>query len=287
MRPSDWDDPSVWPAPAKLNLGLRVVGRRSDGYHLLQTVFQLLDFGDSLRFWPAESGAISVEPTLAGVSAIDDLCVRAARRLASHAGVATGVRIGRVKRIPLGGGLGGGSSNAATVLLALNRLWNLGLEIDELAQIGLGLGADVPVFVRGCSAFAEGVGEQLRPVRLAARWFAVFTPAVAVSTGAVFADPQLTRDAKPLKMRDFLRAGPENGLESVVRRMAPEVSVLLDWLATETADGGLTGSGSSVYAPCPSYAAGTALLARCPLPVSAFVARGADRSATLSRLDQA
>jgi 4-diphosphocytidyl-2-C-methyl-D-erythritol kinase len=191
-----------WPAPAKLNLFLHIVGRRADGYHLLQTVFQLLDWGDTVRLRIRTDGKIRRDSDISGVPAESDLCLRAAAALRERAGRPAGVDIALDKRIPLGGGLGGGSSDAATVLVALNALWATGLSIDELADVGLGLGADVPVFVRGHSAWAEGVGERLTPISLPRRDYVIVDPRVSVATTALFQAPELTRNSPPMTMSD-------------------------------------------------------------------------------------
>src|SRR5215510_1293829 len=199
-----------WPAPAKLNLFLHVVGRRADGYHLLQTVFRLIELVDWLEFAPREDGAIRLAQHLPGVPEEDDLSVRAAKLLCAAAGLRAGATIAVEKRIPMGGGLGGGSSDAATTLIALNRLWNLGLAPERLAALGLTLGSDVPVFVYGSSAWAEGRGEQLTPVELPERWYVVIHPGVHVATPAVFQAPELTRNSPAITLRRFFQTGGRN-----------------------------------------------------------------------------
>lgn len=238
---------AAWPAPAKLNLFLHITGRRADGYHQLQTVFQFLDMGDELRFVPRADGEIHRHGELAGVPAEQDLCVRAARLLQQEAACKLGADIHLHKRLPMGGGLGGGSSDAATTLLVLNRLWGLDLPLAQLAQLGLQLGADVPVFVHGHAAWAEGVGEQLTPVDLPEPWYLVLAPAVHVSTAELFADPQLTRDAQPLKIRDFLAGTGGNVFEALVRKRYPPVDEALTWLG-QFAKARLTGTGACVFA---------------------------------------
>lgn len=273
-----------WPAPAKLNLFLHVTGRRSDGYHTLQTVFQLLDFGDEIFLEPTPDGAISRPEGLASVAPDDDLAVRAARRLQAASGTRHGAEIRVHKRIPAGGGLGGGSSDAATVLVGLNRLWGLDWPVERLAALGLELGADVPVFVRGRSAWADGVGERLSPVTLPPAWFAVICPDCAVSTAAVFADPELTRDSAETTIDGFLLSGGRNDCEPVVRRRYPAVAAALDWLGGRTgAPARLTGTGGCIFAQFTAEAAAQAALAELPPAWTGFVARGLDESPLLAR----
>lgn len=267
---------SVWPAPAKLNLFLHVTGRRADGYHELQTIFQLLDYGDELEFSVDDSGEIRHRRPLPGVPDEQELCVRAARLLQQHTGCPKGVEITLAKRLPQGGGLGGGSSDAATTLMALNRLWGCGLATDELAGLGLQLGADVPVFVHGHSAWAEGVGEQLTPMELPARWFLVIDPGVHVSTAAIFADPELTRDSPALTIRAFPEGPLRNDLEPLVRHRYPEVDRALDWLS-RFGPARMTGSGGCVFLELPDREQGEHLLAECPPGCQGFVAQGINR----------
>jgi 4-diphosphocytidyl-2-C-methyl-D-erythritol kinase len=266
----------AWPAPAKLNLFLHVTGRRADGYHLLQTVFRFLDFGDELGFELTREGQIRRAAPLAGVPEDKDLTVRAARLLKERSGSSRGAVIHLTKRLPLGGGLGGGSSDAATTLIALNRLWGTNLPVDELAGLGLELGADVPVFVRGSSAWAEGVGEALTPIELPPAWYVVLVPPVSVSTAEVFADPKLTRHTPPITIRDFLAGRGRNDLEPVVCRRHPEVARALEWLR-RYGDARMTGSGGCVFLAVPDEAAGREILAKVSPPVSGFVARGLGR----------
>ncbi|WP_295392785.1 4-(cytidine 5'-diphospho)-2-C-methyl-D-erythritol kinase [uncultured Thiodictyon sp.] len=272
-----------WPAPAKLNLMLRVLGRRPDGYHRLQTVFQFIDCGDRLWFTPRDDGAIHRLVDIPGVSESADLTVRAARALQVHGGGRCGADIRLEKTLPMGGGLGGGSSDAATTLVALNRLWGLNLPEDELAALALPLGADVPVFVRGRAAWGEGVGEQLTPVDLPEPWYLVLIPAGQVATAAVFADPQLTRDSVPVKLADFLAGDRRNDCLGGVRRGYPEVAAALDWL--EAVGGGqLTGTGGCVFAVFADRDAALAARERVPAQFGSFVARGLNRSPLLDRL---
>jgi 4-diphosphocytidyl-2-C-methyl-D-erythritol kinase len=244
-----------WPAPAKLNLFLHIVGRRDDGYHNLQTLFQFLDFGDSLRFSVRGDGQIKRVTQIAGVDEEQDITVRAASLLKQHTGCLLGADISIEKCIPMGGGLGGGSSDAATTLLALNQLWELGLSQAELIQLGGTLGADVPIFVYGQSAWAEGIGEKLQAVELPELWYIVIYPGVRVSTAELFADPELTRDARPIKIRDYFEGGTSNVFESIVRRRYPAVDIALKWLSEQeiksTRPAMMTGTGSCVFAAYP------------------------------------
>jgi 4-diphosphocytidyl-2-C-methyl-D-erythritol kinase len=266
-----------WPAPAKLNLFLHVCGRREDGYHLLQTVFQLLDHGDSLSFDIREDGRIQRLTPVPGVAADDDLCVRAARLLQAETGTCLGADIRLDKRLPMGGGLGGGSSDAATTLVALNALWRLGLDEDVLAQLGLRLGADVPVFVRGRSAWGEGVGELLEPVSLGPSWYLVISPGCQISTARVFTAPELTRNTPRIKMAAFRAGQARNDCEPVVRALYPEVGKALDWLANH-GPAQLTGTGDCVFARFADEAEARRVLDAVPAPWRAFVAQGVDVS---------
>lgn len=266
------DSLNLWPAPAKLNLFLHVTGRRADGYHLLQTVFQFLDFGDELSFRVVADGTIRHTALPPGLEK-DDLCVRAAQRLRERSGCSLGVEITLTKRIPLGSGLGGGSSDAATTLLALNRLWRLDWPLARLAELGLELGADIPVFVHGRAAWAEGVGEQLMPVELACPWYAVLVPAVHVATREIFADPGLTRDTDPITIRDFHAGRAGNDLAAVVRRRYPEVDRALVWLG-QYGMARMTGSGASVFVAVGTEHEARAIVDRCPGDCFAFAASG-------------
>ncbi len=266
-----------WPAPAKLNLFLHIVGRRDDGYHLLQTLFQFLDYGDELQFAVRNDGVIRRISEVDGVAEADDLVVRAARLLQSASGTGLGADIRLEKHLPMGGGLGGGSSDAATTLVVLNQLWQTGLSSDELAGLGLQLGADVPVFVRGHAAWAEGVGEQLTPVSLPEPWFLVIAPAVHVATGAIFCDPELTRDCRPITIRDFLSGSGVNVFEPLVRRRYPEVDEAWRWL-DQFAPARLTGSGGCVFASFDSEQQAREVLGRLPSGWWGFVARGCNHS---------
>ena len=283
----------TWPAPAKLNLFLHIVGRREDGYHDLQTVFQFIDLEDRLTFTPRNDGAVRRVSAHPQVDAAGDLTLRAAQLLKSHTGTTAGVDIVLDKRIPVGGGLGGGSSDAATTLLALNRLWDLGLDGDALAALGLALGADVPVFVRGRAAFAEGVGERLEPIELDTPWYAIVHPGCSVSTARVFSDPALTRDSTPLRIRDLAPPGGEtlaahtllevarNDCEPVARALYPQVDAAFRWLAGRGA-ARMTGTGACIFAPFETHDAAHDALRALPAEWQGFVARGMNRSTVLS-----
>ncbi|GAA0722571.1 4-(cytidine 5'-diphospho)-2-C-methyl-D-erythritol kinase [Dokdonella soli] len=278
-----WSD---WPAPAKLNLFLHITGRRADGYHLLQTVFQLLDWGDTVRLRVRTDGEVRRVDPLPGVASDDDLAVRAARALRTASGSRLGADIAIDKRIPLGGGLGGGSSDAATTLVALNALWEADLDEGELAAIGLELGADVPVFVRGHSAWAEGIGERLSAIDLAERWYVVVDPDAKVPTADLFRAPELTRDAPHLTIPLFVSgATTVNVFEPVVRERFPAVARALDWLNGH-GEARLSGSGGCIFAPVESAKAGAAIAARCPPGLRGYVVRGTARSPLLARLHE-
>ncbi|MBM4191756.1 MAG: 4-(cytidine 5'-diphospho)-2-C-methyl-D-erythritol kinase [Gammaproteobacteria bacterium] len=285
-----------WPAPAKLNCCLHITGRRADGYHELQTIFQLIDLCDELAFEVAPLGVIErrndgpAQPGgLAAIPPDKDLCVRAALALLAAARqkglpeTQSGVCIRVRKRIPIGGGLGGGSSDAATTLLALNELWGLGLSENELAGIGLWLGSDVPVFVRGRCALGEGVGERLQPLELPERWFLVLHPGVLVSTAAVFQAPELTRNSPILTISTLLASGGRNDCEPVVRQRYPEVAEAIDWLA-RYAPAQLTGTGSCIFASFDRAASAERVAARVPEVWRAWVVRGLSSSPLFSRL---
>ncbi len=273
------------PAPAKLNLFLHVTGRRDDGYHELQTLFQFLDYCDELRFEPAAPGEIRVTGNTA-VGPESDLIARAAQRLAAATGCRRGASIRVDKRVPIGGGLGGGSSDAATTLAGLNRLWGLGLDTARLGEIGLTLGADVPVFVAGRAAWAEGVGERLTPVDgVPEPWYLVIKPPVSISTAEVFSAPELTRNGAKITIADFLSGRGGNHLQPVVERRYPEVAEALAWLA-EFAPARMTGSGACVFAAFSERRQALTLLERLSLEWTGFVARGRNRSPLLDALDR-
>lgn len=274
---------AFWPAPAKINLFLHVTGRRADGYHLLQTVFQFLDYCDEICFFVRRDDRISRSTDCRDINADDDLTVRAARALRDTAGKPLGVDIEVRKRIPIGGGLGGGSSDAATTLVALNFLWGLGLDTGDLARIGLSLGADVPVFVHGRAAWAEGVGESLTPMALPERWYLVVDPGCRIATAEIFHHPDLTRNSAPITIRDFLAGTGVNGCEPVVRRLHSEVGTAIDWLRSR-GDARMSGTGSCIFLPFESERGARALHAELPRPWTGFVARGINRSPLLDRL---
>ncbi|MHB1247490.1 MAG: 4-(cytidine 5'-diphospho)-2-C-methyl-D-erythritol kinase [Sulfuriferula sp.] len=269
----------VCPAPAKLNLFLHVVGRRADGYHLLQTLFRMIDYGDTLHLDLREDGRIVRQQALAGVSEADDLCIRAAQLLKAATGSALGVDIRLEKHLPMGGGLGGGSSDAASVLLGLNRLWRLGLSRSRLQELAIKLGADVPFFVFGQTALAEGVGDVLHAVTLAPVWYVVLIPAVSVSTQTVFVHPDLTRDSEIIKIADFSEArisGLRNDLQAVVCRDYPEVARHLGWLGQHGV-ARMSGSGACVFAAFETAEAAQDVLAKIPQDMRGFVAAGLDK----------
>lgn len=271
---NDWD--RDWPAPAKINLFLHVVGRRADGYHLLQTVFRFLDFGDTLRCEPRSDGRIVLAKPLPGVAPETDLTVRAATALRVATGTSAGVTLHLTKRLPMGGGLGGGSSDAATTLLALNHLWHTGLDAAALQQIGLALGADVPVFVHGRTSFAEGIGERFADVRLAPAWYLVLVPAVAVPTPDIFRSPQLRRDTPAIVAADWHPGFGHNDLEAVACALYPEVARHLDWLRAY-GDARMSGSGACCFVEFAAESAARAALAALPGGMHGFVAAGLDR----------
>jgi 4-diphosphocytidyl-2-C-methyl-D-erythritol kinase len=265
-----------FPAPAKLNLMLRVVGQRADGYHLLQTVIRFIDYGDTLGFRVREDGVIARTNVVEGIDAATDLTVRAAQLLREATDCPLGAEIRLEKRLPIGGGLGGGSSDAATALLALNKLWRLGLPRARLRDLGLQLGADVPVFVFGDNALAEGIGEALQPLLVPEAWYVVLTPPVAVSTARVFAAPELKRDSKKIRIQSFSADLWGNDLETLVCREYPEVAQHLQWLR-QFGQAMMTGSGAGVFAAFDSENAARAVLARLPDGMRGFVAHGLER----------
>ena len=272
-----------WPAPAKLNLFLHVLGLRADGYHELQTVYQLIDLADLLSFEIREDGRIRRVSGPPDIPAGSDLAVRAARQLQSASGTRLGADIRLIKRIPVRGGLGGGSSDAATTHVALNEFWGLDWEADRLAALGRALGADVPVFIHGWSAWAEGVGDQLTPMELPGRHFAIIFPGLGVSTAEIFQAPELTRNSPKTTIRGFLTAGGRNDCAPVATRRYPEVARVMAWLG-QRGDARLTGTGSCVFADFPDRAHAEAALADLPGGWSAYVARGIDRSPLPERL---
>ncbi len=272
-----------WPAPAKLNLFLYITGRRPDGYHNLQTLFQFLDYGDELQIHADQSGRIQLLTPLAGVADEDNLIVRAANLLKQAAlqsnrlSASAGAQIAIEKRLPMGGGIGGGSSDAATVLVALNHLWQTGFSTKELAAMGVTLGADVPVFVHGFAAFAQGVGEELQPADPAEKWYLVAHPGVHISTPVVFGDPDLTRDTPARSLSTLLTSPFANDCEAVVRKRFREVDELVSWLL-EYAPSRLTGTGACVFAEFDTESAARQVLELAPNGVRGFVARGVNVS---------
>ena len=290
-------------APAKINLFLHIIGRRSDGYHALQTAFQLLDFGDLIKLQLTSDPSIRLLGSMAGIDESDNLVIRAAQLLHAQAKQpVSGVEITLEKRIPIGGGLGGGSSNAASTLLGLNQLWNLQLPLEQLAELGLSLGADVPVFIFGKSSFAEGVGEQLQPLKMPKKWFLVLKPPVSVPTGVIFSHSQLTRDTRAIKMLSVftcrektqgnalpllsnVELNPElvNDCESVVRMLYPAVDQALKWL-NQHAKARLTGTGACVFASFSNYERAASVMTQIPSGYTGFIAQGLDYSLTHEQL---
>ncbi|HFK4477934.1 TPA: 4-(cytidine 5'-diphospho)-2-C-methyl-D-erythritol kinase [Citrobacter sedlakii] len=272
-----------WPSPAKLNLFLYITGQRADGYHTLQTLFQFLDYGDTIDITPRSDGEIRLLTPVDGVAHEDNLIVRAARLLmktaAQHgrlpAGSGADIRID--KRLPMGGGLGGGSSNAATILVALNHLWQCGLSVDELAELGIQLGADVPVFVRGHAAFAEGVGEILTPVNPSEKWYLVAHPGVSIPTPAIFNDPDLPRNTPKRSIETLLNCEFSNDCEVIARKRFREVDAALSWLL-EYAPSRLTGTGACVFAEFDTESRARQVLEQAPEWLEGFVAKGVNLS---------
>lgn len=268
----------TFPAPAKLNLFLHVVGRRQDGYHLLQTVFRFLDFSDQLSFAVRPDGIVRLHNPIAGVPEEKDLCVRAAKLLQQKTGTTQGVDIFLHKQIPMGGGLGGGSSDAATTLLALNHLWKVNVNPEQLLELGLQLGADVPVFIFGQNAFAEGVGEKLAAIELPPAWYLVLVPPVQVSTAEIFTSKELTRNTIPITIPPFSVWQGHNDLELVVCRAYPEVARCLEWLKRleNTTIAAMSGSGACVFAEFATERAARAAFEQIPDDMQGFVAKGLD-----------
>ena len=268
--------PLCVPAPAKINLFLHIVGRRPDGYHLLQTAFRMLDWGDEITLQRRDDGLILRTSDVPGVPAESDLVVRAARALQAASGSRFGADIGVLKRIPMGGGLGGGSSDAASVLLALNRLWGCGLSRQALQDLGLKLGADVPFFIFGETAFAEGVGEALRPLAVPPAWYVVVAPPVSVPTAEIFSAKELTRDTEILIMQGFAAHKTRNDMQAVVCVKYPEVAESLEWLS-QYGDARMSGSGACLFAPFDTEGQARQVAASAPSGWKVWVARGLDR----------
>jgi 4-diphosphocytidyl-2-C-methyl-D-erythritol kinase len=267
----------ILPAPAKLNLFLHILGRRPNGYHELQTLFQFLDHGDELGFRSREDGQIRLHTEVPGVPHDSNLIVRAARRLQEQSGTHLGADIWLDKRLPMGGGIGGGSSDAATTLVGLNHLWKLDWSEDRLAELGLALGADVPVFVRGRAAFAEGVGEQLTPVTPDEPWYLVLAPQVSVSTAEIFSDPELTRDTPAIRVRSLPEGGGHNDCQPVVEKRYSEVRNALKWL-NNFVQARMTGTGACVFGSFPNRNEADRVSRQLPATLPSFIARGCNRS---------
>ncbi len=275
---NDW-----WPCPAKLNLFLHILGRQDNGYHQLQSVFQLLDTGDRLAFTVTADNMIRLETDIAGVAHDDNLVVRAARLLQPFAAKPSGVRMVLDKRLPMGGGIGGGSSNAATTLVALNHLWRCNLDTDKLAELGLTLGADVPIFVRGHTAFANGVGEDLRPMTLPECWYLVVNPGVHVSTAEVFSLSDLPRSTPPMTWQQYSFDSTHNDCQQIVCDRYPEVAKLLHWLV-HYAPSRMTGTGACVFATFSDQNEASRVQAELPAGWTSFVAKGVNRSPLQQKL---
>ena len=276
----DW-----WPSPAKLNLFLHILGRYENGYHQLQSLFQMLDYGDKLAFDITEDSSICMATPLAGVDDDDNLIIKAARLLAKHTQCKKGVSITLDKCLPMGGGIGGGSSNAATTLVALNHLWKTGLSEDELSELGLVLGADVPIFVRGRTAFAGGVGEEITPAPQKELYFLVANPNVHVSTAEVFTAPELPRNTPAIAWEDYKFEKTRNDCQQLVENRYPEVAKLLQWLVNY-APSRMTGTGACVFATFSDYTLAEQVRAKMPEAWQSFVAKGVNRSPLLDKLEQ-
>ncbi|MDG2090592.1 MAG: 4-(cytidine 5'-diphospho)-2-C-methyl-D-erythritol kinase [Gammaproteobacteria bacterium] len=279
------------PAPAKLNLFLHITNRRDGGYHELQTFFQLLDYGDHLEFELSDSSALKIESNLNNIAAEDNLIIKAAELLQRHSNVQCGVSMKLTKVLPLGAGLGGGSSDAATTLLALNKLWKCGLSTDELTKLGLTLGADVPVFIRGHTSWAEGVGEKLTEMALPEQWFLVISPDCQVSTKQIFCHEQLTRNSSAITIPAFpisgafpdIFSGTRNDCEAVAVKLYPEIGAALNWL-NNYAPARMTGTGSSIFASFTNRAAAEQVFAELPEDLKGFIAQGINKSPVLQAL---
>ncbi len=277
---------SGWPAPAKLNLMLHITGRREDGYHLLQTVFQFVDYSDELSFEVTQSGAIHQLTPIAGVDAQDDLIIRAARLLQQRSGCSQGAAISIEKRLPMGGGLGGGSSDAATTLVALNQLWGVGLPVDELAALGGELGADVPVFVHGNTAWAEGIGDILQSIELPQPWYLVVKPSLEIATAQLFSDQELKRDCSAITIADFIAGDRLNVFTAVVKKRYPAVADMMN-LLEKLGDVRLTGTGACLFLSFERQQQATEAARQIPQQWDYFIAQGLNRSPLYRRLDNA
>lgn len=267
----------ILPAPAKLNLFLHITSRRTDGYHNLQTIFQLLDYADYLAFTPRKDGIIRLHNLFAHIASNDNLIIRAAKLLQHYTHNSLGADIWIDKKLPIGGGLGGGSSNAATTLLALNKLWQTGLSIHQLSQLGIRLGADVPVFIVGKTAFAEGVGEKLRPIELAESWFLVGIPPVSISTASIFNDPKLTRNTPPIDYQQAISQHGHNDCQPVVIKQYPLVKKALQ-LMNQFAPSKLTGTGSCLFSSFNSQQQAIKVQQQLAANLLCFIAKGANTS---------
>lgn len=292
-------------SPAKLNLMLHITGRKADGYHQLQTLFQLLDYGDTLHIQTRPDRKITLRPSIPNVADHDNLIIRAAKALQSYTGHPIGADIRLEKILPMGGGIGGGSSNAATTLLGLNRLWKTALTIDEMADLGLQLGADVPVFIRGQSAWAEGIGEQLEAVAIPEYWYCVIKPPCEVSTAQIFSHKQLTRDTSPITIAAVFEQGGHNDCEAVVRKLYPEVDIAFNWLNDRLSENSssdlttssrqdfytdynharLTGTGACIFAAFTDYKSAEQILNKLPEQLQGFIAKGVNTSPTHKALN--
>ncbi|NDV91041.1 4-(cytidine 5'-diphospho)-2-C-methyl-D-erythritol kinase [Alteromonas sp. 345S023] len=276
----DW-----WPSPAKLNLFLHILGKYDNGYHQLESLFQMLDYGDRLAFETNETGDIAMALPMAGVKDEDNLIIRAAKLLAAHSKCNKGAKITIDKRLPMGGGIGGGSSNAATTLVALNTLWDTQLSVDELATLGLQLGADVPIFVRGETAFAGGVGERITSAPQPEQWFLVATPNVHISTAEVFSAADLPRNTPSMRWENYNFEKTRNDCQQLVANRYPEVAKLLQWLV-HYAPSRMTGTGASVFAVFCDQASANDVQAKLPASTKSFVAKGVNRSPLLQKLEE-
>lgn len=275
-----------WPAPAKINLFLHITGRRSDGYHLLQTVFQFIDLTDNIDFVIRSENGLVLKANYSDINAEDDLIIRAARTLQQETGCSLGADIKIEKKIPMGGGLGGGSSNAATTLVALNKLWQLGLDHDHLSRIGVGLGADIPIFIHGHASWAEGVGDKLTSVNPIESNYLIIDPKCHVPTAEIFNCADLTRNTPAITIRDSVTGAEHNDCEPVVRRLYPEIAKAMDWL-DQYAESRMTGTGACVFAAFDNRSDAEAILEKLPGDWDGFVTRGHNRSPLVERLQRA
>jgi len=266
-----------WLAPAKINRFLHITRQRADGYHELQTIFQFLDYADELYFSISNNKNITLKDPIEGVKAEDNLIIKAAKLLQNESHCPLGATISLTKRLPMGGGLGGGSSDAATTLVALNQLWQVNLETPQLASLGVQLGADVPIFVHGFSAWAEGVGEQLKPIQLDEPWFVILIPNVSVSTAKIFSDPSLKRNCTPINEADFFNGQGHNVCQALVCQLYPEVAEALDWL-DQFAPAIMTGTGACIFAAFNTREEAQKILSKKPEKFKGFVAQGANQS---------